>query len=92
MLLPFARAVDTAFPCISSFPRAETSHLATRRCIWQREVKFDGYRIQLHKFSTIVSLYSKGGYDFRRKFPELSDAVAELAEPPCVIDAETQGV
>jgi bifunctional non-homologous end joining protein LigD len=59
---------------------------------WLHEVKFDGYRIQLHKSSdtssTIVSLYSKGDSDFRRKFPELAAAVAALPVKSCVIDGE----
>jgi bifunctional non-homologous end joining protein LigD len=54
---------------------------------WIHEVKFDGYRIQLHKTST-VSLSSKSGSDFRRKFPELAEAVAALPVRSCVIDGE----
>src|SRR5262245_45516376 len=39
---------------------------------WIHEIKFDGYRVQLHKTLSSVSLFSKGGYDFRRKFQELA--------------------
>ena len=53
---------------------------------WLHEVKFDGYRVQLHKFPNSVSLYSKGGRNFWRKFPEL--AVAGLRVRSCVIDGE----
>ena len=52
---------------------------------WPHEVKFDGYRIQLHKFPRTVLLYSKGGRDFRRKFSELADAVAELHVRPVLL-------
>jgi bifunctional non-homologous end joining protein LigD len=52
------------------------------------EVKFDGYRIQLHKFSSTVSLYSKSGSDFRQKFPQFAAAVAQLTVRSCVIDGE----
>jgi bifunctional non-homologous end joining protein LigD len=51
-------------------------------------VKFDGYRVQLHKFPTTVSLYSRSGSDFRRKCPELAEAVAALPVRSCVIDGE----
>lgn len=43
---------------------------------WIHEVKFDGWRIQLHKYDCSVALYSKGGYDFSRKFQPLTAAVA----------------
>jgi len=56
--------------------------------VWIHEVKFDGYRIQLHKTLSTVSLYSKGGSDFRRKCPELAEAVAALPVRSCVIDGE----
>ena len=55
---------------------------------WLHEVKFDGYRIQLHKFPSTVSLYSKGGSDFKRKCPELAEVVAALPVRSCVIDGE----
>src|SRR5262249_28210030 len=55
---------------------------------WIHEIKFDGYRIRLHKTLNSVSLYSMCGYDFRRKFQELAEAVAALPVRSCVIDGE----
>jgi bifunctional non-homologous end joining protein LigD len=55
---------------------------------WLHEVKFDGYRVQLHKFASTVTLYTKSGRNFWRKFPELTDAVAALPVRSCVIDGE----
>ena len=52
---------------------------------WLHEVKFDGYRVQLHEFASIVTLYSKGGRKFMRKFPELTEAVAALPVRSCVM-------
>jgi bifunctional non-homologous end joining protein LigD len=51
---------------------------------WIHEVKFDGWRIQLHKFDG----YSRGGYDFSRKFQPLASAVAALPVRSCIIDGE----
>jgi bifunctional non-homologous end joining protein LigD len=31
---------------------------------WYHEVKFDGFRIQIHKEGSIVALFSKNGHDF----------------------------
>src|SRR5262245_1651036 len=55
---------------------------------WIHEVKFDGCRIQLHKFPSTVSVYSKGGSDFRCKCPELAEAIAALPVRSCIIDGE----
>ena len=42
---------------------------------WVHEVKFDGYRIQLHKHGRDVKLLSKSGHDFTDRFP----AIASIA-------------
>ena len=31
---------------------------------WTHEVKFDGFRIQIHKDGSDVALYSRNGHDF----------------------------
>jgi bifunctional non-homologous end joining protein LigD len=55
---------------------------------WLHEVKFDGYRVQLHKFASAITLYSKSGSSYGRKFPGLAGAVAALPVRSCVIDGE----
>ena len=36
---------------------------------WLHEVKFDGYRAQLHKAGKAAAIYSKNGWDFSNRFP-----------------------
>jgi ATP-dependent DNA ligase len=36
---------------------------------WLYELKFDGYRVQLHKAGLSSSTYGKNGGDFSRRFP-----------------------
>jgi bifunctional non-homologous end joining protein LigD len=55
---------------------------------WLHEVKFDGYRIQLHKDGRDVALYSKNGNDFTWRFPEIVYAVAALPTTSFVLDGE----
>jgi ATP-dependent DNA ligase len=52
---------------------------------WQHEVKFDGYRVQLHKPAMI---YSKNGSDFSKRFKPIMEAIALLPTITCVIDGE----
>jgi bifunctional non-homologous end joining protein LigD len=50
------------------------------------EVKFDGWRLQVHKHGNVVRLYSRNGRDLTRRFAQLCDHVAYL--PDCIIDGE----
>jgi bifunctional non-homologous end joining protein LigD len=53
---------------------------------WLHEVKFDGWRLQIHKGQDAVQLYSRRGIDMAKRFAGLRDACLYL--PDCVIDAE----
>jgi bifunctional non-homologous end joining protein LigD len=53
---------------------------------WLHEVKFDGWRLQIHKSGEHVKLYSRRGVDMARRFADLRDACLYL--PEAVIDAE----
>ena len=55
---------------------------------WIHEVKFDGWRIQLHKDGEAVTLFSRKGSDFAARFPQLRDAVTCLRCYSAIIDAE----
>ena len=52
------------------------------------ELKFDGYRVQLHKAGLSSSIYGKNGGDFTRRFPAVVAAVLGLPTKSCVIDGE----
>jgi bifunctional non-homologous end joining protein LigD len=55
---------------------------------WLHEVKFDGYRAQLHKRGKDVSIYSRNGANFTSRFPTIAYALAHLPTRNAVIDAE----
>ena len=55
---------------------------------WLHEVKFDGWRIQLHKLDRDVAIYTKNGHDYARVFPAIAEAVAHLPVRSIVIDGE----
>lgn len=52
---------------------------------WLHEIKFDGFRVQLHTGPAPV-IYSRTGSDFSKRFRQLLPALAEL--PKAIIDAE----
>src|SRR5262249_27000154 len=53
---------------------------------WVHEVKFDGYRMQIHKVGRKVLLFSRNGHDWTERFPRLTSELATLLT--CIIDAE----
>jgi bifunctional non-homologous end joining protein LigD len=53
---------------------------------WLHEIKFDGYRIQLRVAGGSVTLKTRKGLDWTRKYPEIAGAASEL--PDCIIDGE----
>ncbi len=53
---------------------------------WAHEIKFDGYRTQLHVDAGKVRLLSRSGLDWTHRFPELAADAADW--PDCVADGE----
>jgi ATP dependent DNA ligase domain len=45
---------------------------------WRHEVKFDGFRVQIHKLGDQIELYSRNGSRFSRRFPRLVSVLREI--------------
>jgi ATP-dependent DNA ligase len=54
---------------------------------WRYEVKFDGYRMQVHKIGRDVTLYTRNGADWTERFPHLAAALTSIPGS-AIIDAE----
>jgi bifunctional non-homologous end joining protein LigD len=55
---------------------------------WQHEIKFDGFRVQIHKLGDEVELYSRNGSRFSRRFPRLVGVLRELPAKSAILDGE----
>ena len=55
---------------------------------WQHEIKFDGFRVQIHKSGNEVELYSRSGSRFSNRFPRLVGVLRELPVRSAIIDGE----
>ena len=53
---------------------------------WIHEIKFDGYRIQMRVEDGEVTLKTRKGLDWTRKWPAIASAASYL--PDCIIDGE----
>ncbi|CAA2141395.1 hypothetical protein [Hyphomicrobium sp. ghe19] len=55
---------------------------------WLHEIKFDGWRTQLHVEDGSYTLYSKNGADFTKRFRQLAGVVETLQVRRAIIDCE----
>jgi bifunctional non-homologous end joining protein LigD len=55
---------------------------------WLHEVKFDGWRAQLHKVGDEVAVFTRKGSDYTRRFPAIRDSLRSLPAASAIIDAE----
>jgi ATP-dependent DNA ligase len=55
---------------------------------WQHEIKFDGFRVQIHKLGREVEIYSRNGHRFGKRYPQMADAFRGLPAKSAIIDGE----
>jgi bifunctional non-homologous end joining protein LigD len=55
---------------------------------WIHEAKFDGYRLQLHKHDKGVTIYTRSGLDWTKRFPTIAADLARLPATRLIIDGE----
>src|ERR1044071_9132179 len=70
-------------PCLPSPAKAPPSDPG-----WLHEIKHDGFRILARRDSAGVRLYTRNGYDFAGRFPQIVEAVSKLKVRSCFIDGE----
>jgi bifunctional non-homologous end joining protein LigD len=55
---------------------------------WVHEVKFDGYRIQLHVHARTISVFTRRGYDWTSRFAKIAADACYLNARSAIIDGE----
>ena len=55
---------------------------------WIHEIKWDGYRVQVHLAGGKATVYTRGGHDWTRQFRPLAEAAARLPAKSAIIDGE----
>lgn len=55
---------------------------------WLHEIKHDGFRIMARRNGDSVRLYTRNGYDFAGRFPQIVEGVSKLKARSCFIDGE----
>jgi bifunctional non-homologous end joining protein LigD len=56
--------------------------------LWLHEVKFDGYRVQLHVVNEAVKIFTRRGRDWTPRFKKIADDAWHLNFKSAIIDGE----
>lgn len=55
---------------------------------WIHEIKFDGYRVQVHLANEAIKVYTRRGHDWTRRFKKVADDAWHIKASSAVIDGE----
>ncbi|MBR1280288.1 non-homologous end-joining DNA ligase [Bradyrhizobium sp. AUGA SZCCT0283] len=55
---------------------------------WLHEIKFDGYRVQVHLVNEAVKVFTRRGNDWTKRFRKIADDVWHIAAGSAIIDGE----
>ena len=55
---------------------------------WIHEIKFDGYRVQVHLANEAVKIFTRRGYDWTKRFRKVADDTWHIKAASAIIDGE----
>ncbi|MFK4522149.1 bifunctional non-homologous end joining protein LigD [Bradyrhizobium japonicum] len=55
---------------------------------WIHEIKFDGYRVQIHLANEAVKVFTRRGHDWSRRFKKVADDAWHIKASSAIIDGE----
>ena len=55
---------------------------------WLHEIKFDGYRVQIHIANNDVKIYTRRGHDWTKRFRKIADDAWQVKAGSAIIDGE----
>jgi bifunctional non-homologous end joining protein LigD len=55
---------------------------------WIHEIKFDGYRVQVHLAHEAVKVFTRRGHDWTNRFKKIADDAWHIAAGSAIIDGE----
>jgi bifunctional non-homologous end joining protein LigD len=55
---------------------------------WIHEIKFDGYRVQLHLANETVKVFTRRGNDWTKRFKKVADEAWHISAGSAILDGE----
>ncbi len=92
--MAFQRKQPTAIGAKAQFPGFVEPALATLADKapsgdrWIHEIKFDGYRVQLHLANTEIKVFTRRGHDWTHRFKKIASDAWHISAGSAIIDGE----
>jgi bifunctional non-homologous end joining protein LigD len=55
---------------------------------WVHEIKFDGYRVQVHLANESIKVFTRRGHDWTKRFKKIADQAWHISAGSAIIDGE----
>jgi bifunctional non-homologous end joining protein LigD len=85
---PAAIGVKAPFPGFIEPALASSIDKAPSGDRWIHEIKFDGYRVQVHLANTEVKVFTRRGYDWTHRFKKIASDAWHISAGSAIIDGE----
>jgi bifunctional non-homologous end joining protein LigD len=85
---PAAIGAKAPFPGFIAPALASSIEKAPNGERWIHEIKFDGYRVQVHLANTEVKVYTRRGYDWTHRFKKIASDAWHIGAGSAIIDGE----
>lgn len=85
---PAAIGVKAAFPGFVEPALASSIEKVPAGERWIHEIKFDGYRVQLHLANEAVRVFTRRGHDWTKRFKKVADDGWHISAGSAIIDGE----
>ncbi len=78
----------TSFPGFISPALASPIDKVPTGSRWHHEIKFDGYRVQVHLANEDVKIYTRRGNDWTKRFKKVAEDARHISAASAIIDGE----
>jgi bifunctional non-homologous end joining protein LigD len=85
---PPAIGVKAAFPGFIEPTLASSIDKVPTGDRWLHEIKFDGYRVQLHIANEDIKVFTRRGNDWTKRFKKIADDAYLISARSAIIDGE----
>ncbi|SFN03238.1 bifunctional non-homologous end joining protein LigD [Bradyrhizobium sp. Rc3b] len=85
---PAASGVKAPFPGFIEPALASSVERVPSGERWNHEIKFDGYRVQIHLANEAVKVFTRRGHDWTNRFKKVADDAWHIKAGSAIVDGE----
>jgi bifunctional non-homologous end joining protein LigD len=85
---PTAIGVKAPFPAFIEPALASSIEKVPSGNRWVHEIKFDGYRVQVHLVNEAIKIFTRRGHDWTHRFKKVADDAWHIKVGSAIIDGE----